>query len=387
VRARRPWGSRLAAMTSVVAVAAIAACGSENEERSPRQDRQDVRAAFAELRAALADRDPNRACAEVSEATGRQAGSTGHLRPTACSRDMRKLFASVDGPGSGGRAVRPRVDEIALDGERAVVVADFGHDATGAFPFLREDGEWRLDSLYGHTATAVYPMGTPVPGIGVLSKREAYGPRLGGAPAAVRNEGRRCTALTVGELEARGGCRATTDTGPVRFRLRTLVADGRFADCYLKFTVRLSGAGELAIDDIQVSYTKVDTACGDIRECQLEAKQPPGEIPARGVPWQGRLRATASGLRAEVGACFETCAGRFEGGLRLALRRDERGWQLVARDAGVGRSGFQLSGRWRLRPDGLEISPAERRTGASRVYTPRYSRQTSLSGNSSKNRV
>jgi hypothetical protein len=123
----------------------IASCGGDGRSA----DAEAVRAAFVELRRDFAADDLDGVCVRISRAAKRQVGSIGHKRPRQCWVDVGEFADSL---GKGDRGGRPKIVAVEVDGDRASVMAVLGKESRSKVPFVKEDGDWKLDSFYGNTA-------------------------------------------------------------------------------------------------------------------------------------------------------------------------------------------------------------------------------------------
>jgi hypothetical protein len=345
-------------MTAFLAAVAVMAssCGDDVDTT---QDRREVRTSFAGFNKRVIERNPAGICRLMTRVAQRQLGSIGHGGPSSCKEDVREFLKSIeDDPSS--RPVRPRIVRMSIDGDRATVIADYKpDDDAGAFVFEKEDGRWKLGLVFSVTETAPEDLGTSVKGLPPLGAEDVSGPRAVTRPVRMEERAGDCPPVEVAEAEVLGGCEVIVDRSKVRFRLKTLFADSAFATCEMSFTMHVDSAGRVGIGDplIDYSFDFSSGPCGDIQACWTRLT---GEAPERDKrPWRGRIRSTPDGRHvAEIGLCFDSCAGRLQGLATIPMTRDGRGWRLDADDVPVGRSGLSIGGTWRLTPDRLRISSA-----------------------------
>ncbi len=137
-------------VVAAIASVGLALGGCGGDDRSPEADRQEIRDVVREVQADFAAGDLAAVCESLTKDAQRHIGDAEHDPPTTCDRDIR-LFAGGVSKGSG--AVRPgsrSIERIAVDGDRATATVSLGgRDAASDVPLAREDGEWKVDGLYG----------------------------------------------------------------------------------------------------------------------------------------------------------------------------------------------------------------------------------------------
>jgi hypothetical protein len=348
----RRWGLLGVGLVGLaLTLASLTSCGDDTA------DREEIGRTFVALKEGFRARDERLVCRHLTTAAGRQVKLFRHREPTTCERDVAQFLTTLNGPAAMRLDVDPRVESIEVKGERAVVVARFGPQSTSAYAFAREDGSWRLDSLFGITAPTILLLGTPQREVGFLTPEESAGPSRPAVPAMATAKGKRCPVIRLGEEDVIGGCGSYGEQTRVDMRLRTLAGDALLADeCTMSFLVLVDRRGRAAIDRVTFSRAKSGGPCNDLRQCFEEKGR--GES-ARTVyaPWPGHIT-TVDGNRAdiEVRACVDTCLGRLEGRTTIALERNSNG--LMARFVGadIGRSGLRLAGAWRMDPSDLRVT-------------------------------
>lgn len=122
----------------------IASCGSDDESQA-------VRTAFGELRQDFATEDLDGLCSRLSRSARKQIGSFGHRKPRGCWIDAAEFVMTQKKSRINRRTPAPRVVEIAVDGDMATVMAILGRGSKSRVSFVKEDGRWKLDSIYGTT--------------------------------------------------------------------------------------------------------------------------------------------------------------------------------------------------------------------------------------------
>jgi hypothetical protein len=152
-----------------------------------------------------------------------------------------------------------------------------------------------------------------------------------------------CSDVDLASRPIAGGC-VLEGSGRVLFRIITPFGRAHFAKCTLRFTAHVRLDGLVAFDDAVVGGENI---CADIRPCREETDP-------TYRPWLGQIEPRGKGYRLRVDACFDTCAGWFEGPLTLSLDQGD-GMRLRAERAQVGESGLELDGDVRLSGDDLEL--------------------------------
>jgi hypothetical protein len=135
---------RLVALAGCAVISALAGsgCGSG--------DAEEVKQAFRDLRRAYLVEDYRAACALMAPAARREVGEIGHEQRTRCPHDLaQNMSAAVLSPRD---RVDPPIREIAVDGDRAHVVALLGGTTPGVVHFVKDGERWKLARLFGVTA-------------------------------------------------------------------------------------------------------------------------------------------------------------------------------------------------------------------------------------------
>lgn len=131
------------AIALVVASLSLAAagCGASDEER--------IRGAIADLQQAYADGDIGRACELMTRGAQRHLGEAAHDAPVTCVHDLRSM-ARGNAARRGARDItRPAVTGVRVSGDRATVTLRVGSSVVSHVPMRREDGDWKVDAIYG----------------------------------------------------------------------------------------------------------------------------------------------------------------------------------------------------------------------------------------------
>lgn len=139
-----PGGKCSKAVIVSFATLAIAAAGCGSSSSSSDEDR--INGVFGDLQDAMAARDYDGLCAATTTDAHHQAGQLGHKKEATCQRDMRQLVAMVR--NAPVTVAPPKIVRLKIDGGRAIAVVVAGRSRTRV-PFAKEDGDWKVDALYG----------------------------------------------------------------------------------------------------------------------------------------------------------------------------------------------------------------------------------------------
>jgi hypothetical protein len=167
-----------------------------------------------------------------------------------------------------------------------------------------------------------------------------------------------CPRVELGGRFVQGGCQSVGNSLTIRLKVRTVFGALRFADaCSVTFDLHIAHDGRTWMDRLLIGGGAGDP-CNDVRPCAPTAStarlRAPSDFqaPADFLPWRGSLRPDGDGgFVNDFQMCVDTCAGRYDGRVGFALRRDADGeWLVEADDTPVGRAGLTWSGEWPLRP-------------------------------------
>lgn len=139
--------ARLAVLAACVVAATAGGCGDE----SGGDDRAQIRAVIAHAQTAFARGDLRAVCEALTDAGRRHVGGIGHDilgdgPTTPCPQDLPVFYKSVKGGEGLGNAGRVKRIEVAGDTATATLIVD---GSSIAVPLAREDGDWKVDALWG----------------------------------------------------------------------------------------------------------------------------------------------------------------------------------------------------------------------------------------------
>lgn len=136
-------------LVTLVATAALSSCGGGD----PDGDDEQIRAAIARTQEAFAAGKLRAVCASLTRDGQRQIGQLGHDLiggpPEPCPPELALIADGIRQNGGLGQALRPRVVDIEVDGDKATAMVEFDRGGRGAVPLAKERGEWKVDALYG----------------------------------------------------------------------------------------------------------------------------------------------------------------------------------------------------------------------------------------------
>lgn len=151
MRCRRSgtW-ARLATVAGIMATGvAISACGGSGSDA----DEEQIRAAIERTQKAFAAGDLRAVCASLTKDGQRQIGQLGHdiigAPPEPCAPELALIADAIKQNGGLARALRPKVIDIEVDGDKATATVRFDRRGQGAVPLAKERDEWKVDALYG----------------------------------------------------------------------------------------------------------------------------------------------------------------------------------------------------------------------------------------------
>lgn len=151
-RPRRVGRQVVAVVLAVAAVTGATACGESDEEQA-----REIRAAVERVQRAFATGDLRGVCDGLTEAGRRHIGAMGHdyganereAKPSPCLPDLRMLYDGIRKSKDWRAQTSRRIGDIRIDGDRATATVAYGGGASGDLPLEKEDGEWKVNGLYG----------------------------------------------------------------------------------------------------------------------------------------------------------------------------------------------------------------------------------------------
>ncbi|HEX2161333.1 MAG TPA: hypothetical protein VHF88_05870 [Thermoleophilaceae bacterium] len=145
---RRSYRLTLLLVVTCAGAGVLASCGGGSGA-----DEDEIRTTVRELQRAFVADQPGRVCGLLSRAARKHIRAMGHdLNPEAsppCDLDLYMFTEGIrKSPTWRERSRRP-IDDIEIDGDRATAAVAFEDGRTAGLPFVREDGRWRVDALFG----------------------------------------------------------------------------------------------------------------------------------------------------------------------------------------------------------------------------------------------
>lgn len=305
------------------------------------------------LRQAFLDDDVAGLCELMTKSAKVGAGTAVHSTPTTCTRDVRRLFNTIEKGNGWEYKGQPRVTGLSLDGNDATVLMSLGQ-ALAEVPMAKVDGQWKLDSFFGtrreHARRfAATARGRPFPAA-------VPADALGDTTVKVRDAaGSPCPALSDQEFpQVSGGCEVHAASSiPAQLAVLTPLGYFAFEKCSISYRVLADRAGRTWTDTFDATGHP-DSACGDVNACFDKD----GTL----VPWKGRLRSDGEGgFIHRMNACVNTCVGSFTGDLVIRMRPQGKGWRAEPVNGG-GQTGFRFAGPLTMPANGVELEGAEIRS-------------------------
>lgn len=149
----------------------------------------------------------------------------------------------------------------------------------------------------------------------------------------------------------KGGCLIGGRSQEAVFHVLTVMQEIYFSRCFFGFDLRVDGRGRAVISDSSVGGV---SPCNDSLGCYRGLSEESKDHP---IPWRGRIAPARDGrFPLYLGACMDTCMGKFAGPLELGLRGTPADWRARADGATIGDSGWLIDAVWELDPPrGFEI--------------------------------
>ncbi len=333
----------LAALAISLAMLAGTSCGTDSSDE-PDEPRHALTAAVHELQAAFDEEDMPAICRLMTKPAQVQAGNMGHGDPSRCERDVARVFGMIRKGGGWIGDQPPKVTAVEVEGDRGIAtVSSSGRSADVAF--LREDGSWKLESLFGvprHRAEAAV-------------RSMASAPFPGGEEAGAEvwtGSHNPCTDVSAERFpRVSGGCQVeVASSGRIPLVVLSVFGDFKFDDCAINYRFAVDADGHAWADSLVVQGVD-PSACGDVTSCAEKGA-------LKSTPWKGRIRRERGGAFVhDMTVCLETCVGAFTGQVAMRLERHGAGWR--AEPAQMNRSGFQLDGALIIDWDDFDVTKGD----------------------------
>jgi hypothetical protein len=124
-------------------IACVGGCGSNGDERA-------IRATVVSLRQAYLTEDYRSVCAHMSAHARYLVGTFFHQFPTKCRRDLAESMSAA--VLSVRDRAAPEIRDIAVDGTDADVLILLGNTTPITLRFVKDNGTWKLNQVFGTTA-------------------------------------------------------------------------------------------------------------------------------------------------------------------------------------------------------------------------------------------
>jgi hypothetical protein len=307
---------------------------SQDSDRPDLSNPTIVERALSRAVAAFDERDRHAMCELLSEPAKEIIGSTAHAKPTRCIKDVRRFFKWL----KPFRAGTPRVVKVSGSEteRRARATVLLPNETIVEIPFVAENDRWKLNGLFDATLSKIQGPAIYEPGkVETAPKPDALPGK--GEMVVSRQPGdrQRCPGVSAsGFPEVDGGCVVEIQGNGLQLTLQSPFGVMAFARCSVVFDVHVDGNGDAWAADF-TPYGK--SPCPDVVGCRIR-----GSVI---LPWRARIERAAGGMTLQVRrGCLDTCIGRFVGDMTFDLYQDGPAWRLRAKDAMVGRTGWQFDG-------------------------------------------
>lgn len=138
---RRTTATALATVLVVLA----AACGSDD----PGSDRDQIRVVVADVQEAFDAGDLKGVCELLTRAAQRHIETIAHRAGDPCARSLKVVQTGVRDLRGQPKATAHEILEIRVRGSVATATLDLGEGSRGEVPLSKQDGEWKVNGLYG----------------------------------------------------------------------------------------------------------------------------------------------------------------------------------------------------------------------------------------------
>lgn len=147
--------ARLAPLAAALAIAVVgvAACGSDDgadgsNGQTASGDEQEIKAVYAKMTDSVYAGKSKVACTTMSRSAAREFGASftnstgGGDVANGCEAAMDYVHETIRNNN------RPRIVRLKIDGDRATAYAKTKNSDAYPIPFVKEDGEWRINGGY-----------------------------------------------------------------------------------------------------------------------------------------------------------------------------------------------------------------------------------------------
>jgi hypothetical protein len=134
------WRAALTAGAAIGVAVAASGCAAEQS------DSVGAAAVFEDVAQAMEDGDPAALCDTLARRARLQVRDVGHTRLVTCESAVRPMMV---GARNLSGDLRPDVDVLGVDVKTSAVAEIDVAGRTTVVPLVVEDGEWKLDGMFG----------------------------------------------------------------------------------------------------------------------------------------------------------------------------------------------------------------------------------------------
>jgi len=309
---------------TIIGAAALGGCGTDGADA----DRDEIVAVVEQLQNDFEVGDVEAICRATSAGVHEQLAASAHGEPASCPVALDRVLLLIE--EGLLRSGPPRVSDVSVDGDEAVVSLEAGDGPDVAVPFKRTGDRWRMSNFFGVEAL---PEAKPFARPAFPVPRSNALPPTDAPVRAFAASGAACPALAASAAGTRGECDSPV-SGAHRFDVRTVLGTFPLGRCNLEGKLQIDGRGNVALHDIALPGP---SPCNDLVACRDRA----GER----RPWLGVLRGDpGERLDGRLAMCLDTCVGRFKGPVDVSVEKTPAGWRMTFGDAPVGSGSLALSG-------------------------------------------